>query len=319
VNETQSNLNLAAVLRLSAFSLMGITACATADCTIESNIRLQVLGSGGPEITDQRASSGYLIWRGDKAVVMVDAGSGTAFNFEKSGANITDLQAVLFTHFHVDHSVDFPTLIKASYFTDRKEDLRVLGPAGNARMPSATAYVESALGEQGSYRYLSNYVSEDGSAPYKVRVTDVPLSPRKKNTYMLDSGIQLSAVPVEHGPLPAVAWRVEMDGCSISFSGDMNNRYGTLARLAESSDLLVANNVIPQEASGAARFLHMPPSEIGLIASQAEVKQLVLSHRMQRTLGREMETVLEIRKLYSGPVYFANDLDQYESHHADEP
>lgn len=304
---------------LSCFALMSLTGCATADCILESGIRLQVLGSGGPEITDQRASSGYLIWRDDKAVIMVDAGSGAAFNFEKSGANLSDLEAVLFTHFHIDHSVDFPTLIKASYFGDRKEDLKVLGPAGNFRMPGAKDYVNAVLGEQGAYRYLSNYVTEDKRASYKVRATDVPLSPREKNTYTLDSGIQLSAVPVEHGPLPAVAWRVDMDGCAISFSGDMNNSYGTLAKLALGSDLLVANNVIPQEAMGAARFLHMPPSEIGLIASQAKVKQLVLSHRMERTLGREMETVVEIRKSYAGPVYFANDLDQYEVHPSDQP
>ncbi len=297
---------------LNCIALLGFCGTAVADCTVESGIRLQVLGSGGPEMTDQRASSGYLVWRGDKAVIMVDAGSGTAFNFEKSGADLADLQAVLFTHFHVDHSVDFSTLIKASYFSDRNEDLKVFGPGENAQMPGAREYVDNVLGEGGAYRYLNSYVNDEKSAPYKIQVADIPLAPHEKNTYKLSSDIRLTAVPVEHGPLPAVAWRVDIGGCSISFSGDMNNSFGTLVKLAKGSDLLVANNVIPQEASGAARFLHMPPSEIGLIADQAQVKQLVLSHRMQRTLGREMETVVEIRKSYSGPLYFANDLDQYE-------
>ena len=36
---------------------------------------------------------------------------------------------------------------------------------------------------------------------------------------------------------------------------------------------------------------------------------LVLSHRMLRTLGKEDQTVAEIKKHYSGPVTFANDLD----------
>jgi ribonuclease BN (tRNA processing enzyme) len=292
--------------------MLVVSGTAVADCAVESGIRLQVLGSGGPEMTDGRASSGYLVWRGDKAVVMVDAGSGTAFNFEKSGAGLADLQAVLFTHFHVDHSVDFPSLIKASYFGDRIEDLKVLGPSGNSRMPGAIEYVANVLGKNGAYRYLSNYVTADKTAPYKIQVVDVPLKPREESHYQLESDIRLAAVPVEHGPLPAVAWRVEIGDCSISFSGDMNNSFGTLAKLAKDSDMLVANNVIPQEAVGASRFLHMPPSEIGLIAARSKVKQLVLSHRMQRTLGREMETVAEIRKTYSGPLYFADDLDEYE-------
>jgi ribonuclease BN (tRNA processing enzyme) len=53
----------------------------------------------------------------------------------------------------------------------------------------------------------------------------------------------------------------------------------------------------------------MPPSVIGQIAEKAHVKHLVLSHRMLRTLGKEDQTRSEIKKRYSGPVEFANDLD----------
>jgi ribonuclease BN (tRNA processing enzyme) len=53
----------------------------------------------------------------------------------------------------------------------------------------------------------------------------------------------------------------------------------------------------------------MPPSVIGQIAGDAHVRELVLSHRMLRTLGKEDQTLSEIRKRYAGPVKFANDLD----------
>jgi ribonuclease BN (tRNA processing enzyme) len=66
---------------------------------------------------------------------------------------------------------------------------------------------------------------------------------------------------------------------------------------------------VPEAASGVERDLHMPPSVIGGIAQQAKVKQLVLSHRMLRTLGKEEETLAAIRQRYAGPVQFANDLD----------
>lgn len=288
--------------------LFGAPPLSAADC---AGISLQVLGSGGPEISDDRASSGYLVWQDNKAVVMVEAGSGTALNYELSGADLVDLQAVLFTHFHVDHSVDFPTLIKASYFTDRDVDLPAYGPDGNELVPSASEFVEIMLGKNGGYRYLNDYLATDEPDSYKITVTNVPLSPRAIQHYTLNPSIKLSAVPVQHGPIPAVAWRVDVDDCSLSFSGDMNNRFGTLAPMAKGSDFLVANNAIPEGATGAARFLHMPPSEIGKIASAAEIGKLILSHRMSRTLGREQSTEKEIRRYYSGPLEFANDLDRF--------
>ena len=92
----------------------------------------------------------------------------------------------------------------------------------------------------------------------------------------------------------------------------MSNRYQTLVKLAKNTDLLVSHNAIPEEAKGIARKLHMPPSEIGKIAKQANVKKLLLSHRMKRTLGNEDNTILEIKENYTGPIFFANDMDLFE-------
>jgi len=46
-------------------------------------------------------------------------------NFEYSGALFSDLPAVLFTHFHTDHSADFPGLVKGSYFRGRSEAVAI--------------------------------------------------------------------------------------------------------------------------------------------------------------------------------------------------
>ena len=56
----------------------------------------------------------------------------------------------------------------------------------------------------------------------------------------------------------------------------------------------------------------MPPSTIGRIAQAAQVDELVLSHRMLRTLGREAETRAAIAKSFSGEMRFADDLDCFE-------
>lgn len=296
-------------------SALGLTLLALAGSTqaacIDQNMRLQILGSGGPELDDNRASTSYLIWIDDKARVLVDAGGGSSSNFEKVGASVSDLQAVLFSHFHVDHSGDFSTYVKASFFTPRKENLPVYGPDGNDRMPSTTEFLDTLLGSEGAYRYLSSYIDVDTPGKFKFIPHNVPLDSIQTKKFQVNEFLSLTAIPVHHGPIAAVAWRVDMGHCSISFSGDMSNQTGNLSTLAMGSELLVAHNAIPENAQGIARNLHMPPSEIGKVATEAKVGQLLISHRMNRTSGIAQETAtrIEIEKAFGGPVLFANDLD----------
>ena len=77
---------------------------ATNSCDAQG-VAVQVLGSGGPEMGG-RASASYLVWVDGKARVLVDAGDGSALRFGESGPRVTDIDAVLFSHLHSDHSAD---------------------------------------------------------------------------------------------------------------------------------------------------------------------------------------------------------------------
>ncbi len=293
---------------LLTFLAFSSTTFAESNCA-HNNVKLQVLGSGGPELGDKRASSGYLIWINGKASVLIDAGAGSSLNFEKSSAKFEDLQAIVFSHFHVDHSADFPAYIKGSFFTSRHNDLPVFGPEGNALMPSTTEFVNKTLGDTGAFSYLQNFVNIDQFSSYHIQSHNVPLTPHKIQYYPLTDNLNLSAIPVHHGPIAAVAWRVNVFDCSITFSGDMNNQYKTLAKLANNTDILVMHNAIPESAKGVAANLHMKPSEMGEIANKANAKSVVISHRMLRTLGHEPETKQLMEKNYCGLINFADDLD----------
>src|SRR5579862_8616663 len=118
----------------------GISPVANAQTCGAQGIAVQVLGSGGPELQDKRASSSYLVWDDGRARVLVDAGGGSALRFGESGAQMTQLDVVLFSHFHIDHSGDFPALVFSSWFEDRTRALPVFGPPGNDFMPSTTEF-----------------------------------------------------------------------------------------------------------------------------------------------------------------------------------
>ncbi len=272
----------------------------------KQGIWVQVLGSGGPEIDDARASSGYLIWREGRARILIDMGGGSLLRFEQSGAQLNDLDVILLTHLHVDHSADLPYLIKASFFSGRDRDLPLYGPSGNSLMPATTEFVRDLFGPKGAFRYLSGYL--DGSEGYRLIAHDLQAKGKARQTVLTTADYRISAVPVHHGPIPALAYRIDIAGHAIVFSGDMNNDNHTLAGLATGADLLIAHHAIPEQADRVARNLHMPPSVIGEIAAQAGVKQLVLSHRMQRTLGHEQETARLIKAHYRGNLSFAEDL-----------
>jgi len=270
---------------------------------------VQVLGSGGPELQDKRASSSYLVWENGRARVLVDAGGGSALRFGESGAQMSHLDVILFTHFHVDHSADFSALIKSSWFEDRKRPLPIYGPEGNDFMPSTTEFVSDFFGEKhGAYRYLSELLVPGEGGSYQMQPHNVAGSANPVMVFR-SGDLAVYSVRVVHGAVPALAWRVELEGKRIVFSGDTNGEGEGLPRLAANADLFIAHNAVPEGAVGVERRLHMPPSVIGQIAGEARVKQLVLSHRMLRTLGKEDQTRSEIRKRFSGPVEFANDLD----------
>jgi len=280
-----------------------------ADTCRGHGVEVQVLGSGGPELEDKRASSSYLVWQDGRPRILIDSGGGSALRFGQAGAHVAQLDVVLFTHLHIDHSADFPALIKSSYFEEREPPLPVYGPPGNENFPSTTEFVADLFdSKRGAYRYLADFLAgKDGG--YSLQAHDVHLTAGEIQVVMSTRDLVLTATQVIHGGVPAIAWRVSIGGRTIVFSGDTNGDNGNLERLAIGANLFVAHNAIPEGEIGAARQLHMPPSVIGRIAKTAGVGRVVLSHRMLRTLGRESETRSVIARVYPGLVTFAEDLD----------
>ena len=299
---------LAGLTSLTPFTASAASADAAASCT-HTGVEVQVLGSGGPELADKRASSSYLVLQDGRPRVLVDSGGGSALQFGRAGAHVSQLDAIFFSHLHIDHTADFAALIKSSYFEERNRPLPVYGPNGNDSFPPTTEFVADLFdAKHGAYRYLAGFLSggEDG---YNLVTHDVTLGEHEVRAIYRSPDTVVLATKVIHGGVPALAWRVELGGKIAVFSGDTNGDNGNLEILAKGADVFVAHNAIPEGETGVVRELHMPPSVIGRIAGVAKVKSLVLSHRMLRSLGRETETRAKIAAAYSGPIAFAEDLD----------
>jgi len=267
-----------------------------------SKIELEILGSGGPEL-DGRASTSYILWVDNRARLIVDMGSGSMLRFEEAGAALEDLNAVVLTHLHIDHSVDLPSFVKAGFFSERSESLEIIAPHGNEYFPSIEEYLEALFGKNGAYRYMQDVLTPQSDSfeilPVAIESTKIVIKEYKN--------FRLKIINVNHGIVPALALAIEVDGKKIIISGDTNNENNNLDKIAKDADLFIAHHAIPQHAGRFAKNLHMTPSIIADVAQKADVKQVILTHRMKRTLNKESESLKIIKSIYRGRVIFAED------------
>lgn len=288
---------------------LGLLVSPAAQAACPAPLALQILGSGGPIAEGARAGSSAIVWLDNKAVLLVDAGSGAFLRYGEAGVRFEDHLAIAITHFHADHAADLDAILNSGGFSARTAELPVIGPSGSDRFPGMRNHLRALLDPQtGAFGYLAGYL--DGSEG-KAQLLPVEAAPDRSTVVFEDAAqqVRVTAIPVEHGVVPALAYLVEIRSKLIVFAGDQNAMSdGFVEALAgRRPDILVAHNVIP-EGEGQPRGLHRPPSSIGEMAAAIDPKLLVLSHNMQRALVRQSEGEAAIRVHYQGPMVVADDL-----------
>jgi len=299
---------------IALFCMLSVDALAResmTSCTGSEEPMLQVLGSGGPIADDGRASSGYLVWIDGRSRILVDAGGGVFLRFGEAGARFKELEHIAISHFHTDHSTDLVALLKSGYFSDRTRPLSISGPAAGGEYPGISDYLERLLQQDtGAYAYLGGYLN--GSAGL-VELTPVEVDPQRIEASKVyknqGTNIEIYALGVPHGPVPALAYRIKIGQQSIVFSGDQNGNSDAFIDFARGVDVLIMHMPVPENIGGVGRNLHAPPSVIGKIAAETGAAKLVLSHFMARSLENREENLQQIRSRYKGVLVSANDLD----------
>jgi len=275
----------------------------------DEGVWIQILGSGSLEFGNPRAAPSYLVWIDNRARLMIDAGAGAALRFDESGAAFTDLDALVLSHLHLEHTGDLANLLAASRDADRTGLFPLFGPAGEKGEKATRDYINRLIGSKGAFSELSDLLKFKSSAGYKVSVRDVPAVGRRRWSQFSSENLKLSAVPIHHGGTPSLAWRVDIGEQSVVFAGDLNNQKDTLSAFAANADALIISHVLPDHARGTDRETHVTPSQIGRIAEASNARFLILSSRSKRTFGIESASKAAIEKSFKGSLIFANDLE----------
>jgi len=278
-------------------SWMSAAGAATCD---SDGVWVQVIGAGKP------ASSGYIMWINGKARALIDAGSGSAINFKNSKARVADLDLVLFTHLHVNHTADLVTLVQSSLAEGRSSPLPIYGPARSKLMPSTVTFVRTLFDRKGGlYRYLGELVSPLGKTTYKLQPHDVPVKRNNTVEVYANERLRVSAAAVMRKPLPSLAWRLEAGGKSLVFSSDLDSEVNGLQTLARNADLLIVHNPSRIDTRDLWQLRYLSPDAVGRTANAANVKKLVLAHHN----AQDQRAIDAIKANYSGLSIIADELD----------
>ena len=301
-----------------SFLVLLVATCVLAHSTAWAQstapLELMVLGSGGPGATG-RASSCYLVLIDGIPRVLVDAGPGSFARLGEAKLSLADTDLVLLTHLHIDHAGELPGLFKARAVSGGDSIVfKVWGPAGTgprregAYFPSTSRFLDLLFGKTGAFAYLSDF-----AAPITLKAHDIEatVQPNAVPQVIFDEGgLVIKAIAGHHGDAPAVIYRIDHAGKSITFSGDIDAQgLSGLRAIAKGTDLLVFNSVVldPPASRPILYTLHTPPRTIGEIAQNAGVHGLLLSHISPAVEENHDAVLASIRRSYPGAVSFAAD------------
>ncbi|MCR9279898.1 MAG: hypothetical protein NXH85_18215 [Pseudomonadaceae bacterium] len=304
------------ILRFGIARIVALTICllawpafADSEHCGPSGVWIQILGAGSGELDDLEAGPSYLVWIDDHARLLVNAGPAALLRFEEAGADLADLDAVVFNQLGATYTVDFPAFLAGARGDDRRAELPVFGPPGSANHPGTQEWLERLIGASGAFPDLAGSLDRQSNTGFAVISEDVAAVGPKIWSGFANERFELSALSVNHGDKPALAWRINVDNEAIVFAGAFNNERNRVARFAANADTIVFHHAVPQSARGLDRDLHVLPSQIGKISEQAGLRFAILSHRSSRTRGVESLSRASIEENFKGDLIFANDLE----------
>src|SRR6202158_3493538 len=120
-------------------------------------LEVVVLGSGGPRPYG-RAGSSYLVLLGGRPRILVDAGPGAFLRIGELDLDLDNVDTVLLTHLHIDHSGDLAAFFNARALTsDGRIVYRVFGPDRAGLFPRTSRFVNLLVGQDGAFAYQKTF------------------------------------------------------------------------------------------------------------------------------------------------------------------
>jgi ribonuclease Z len=281
------------------------------------DLSVAFLGTGGAVPSARRNTASVLVARGGERLLF-DCGEGTQRQMQRS-LGLVQVDAIYFTHFHADHFLGLPGLLKTYDLTEREKPLTIYGPRGLRDLFQSMARVVGRVGyklelvelEAGEAVPLEDAEVRNFPVEHSVRAFGYTLVEEERpgrfdpeaakrlgvkegpDFAALQGGeaVQGSAGPVEPGDVMGES----RPGRSIALTGDTAPCRATVDA-AGGADLLVhVASFAEEEAQRAADTGHSTVGQAAAVAREADVKLLALVHISSRYhVGKVLEEAREV-------------------------
>jgi ribonuclease Z len=277
-----------------------------------TDLAFTFLGTGAPPVSLRRGGPAHLVEAGGISV-LIDCGSGVSQRLVAAGHTGARIDALIVTHEHSDHLVDFYQLVVSSWHQGRDRPWRVLAPA--PALANMRGQYEAFARERALRIAFEKRPDATGLEVVFEELHEGPVAG-------LDA-LQVKAFLVDHRPVePAFGLELSANGSRIVFSGD-TRLTPSLERAAQGCDLLVCEVFIDSQMPVVAgvrsaltvasvQSYHMTPAVVAGLALRSGAGALALTHLVPP--GADTAALAgEIRAGgYAGPLIIGEDLMRLE-------
>jgi ribonuclease Z len=276
------------------------------------DLEVTFLGTGASAPSARRSTAAVLIARGGDRLLF-DCGEGTQRQMQKS-LGLTQVDEIYLTHFHADHMLGLPGLLKTYDLTDREVPLRVFGPPGLkelftilrpllGRLHYPLELEELRPGERVDH---DEYAVESYEAAHNARASGWALVEdsrpgRFDPEAAKDAGVREGPdfarlqrgeeVKGSKGTVtPEQVMGESRPGRLVVITGDTAPSPSTVAAAADADLLIHDASFIEEDAQRAAETGHSTVGQAAAVAAEAHVKLLALVHISARYhVGKVLE------------------------------
>jgi len=295
------------------------------------DLAVTFLGTGGSVPSARRSTASVLVSRGGERLLF-DCGEGTQRQMQRS-LGLVQADEIYLTHFHADHVLGLPGLLKTYDLTDRRVPLKIYGP------PGLTELFQVFSPFLGRLKYALELIELSKTDPiphddYEIRPFEAAHSSRALGYALVEEERPgrfdpdaAAAAGVPEGPAYAALQRGESvegeagpvapdqvmgpsrAGRTIVLTGDSAPSPATVSAAADADLLIHDASFAEEEVQRAAETGHSTVGQAAAVAAEAHVKLLALVHISSRYhVGKVIEEAKEVFE----PTVAPKDFDVIE-------
>ena len=282
--------------------------------SLSQDIKVTLLGTGAPVPSIERFGPATLVEAGGQKFLF-DRGRGAAQRLWQLKIPLGQINMMLLTHLHSDHTVGIPDVWLTGWipvaYGSRKSSLQVRGPSGTKDM---MANLQKAYAWDIRTRNQEQNKADSGIL---VEATDI-----SEGVVFNNGGVKITAFLVDHADFidSALGYRIDYAGHSIVISGD--TRYcDNLIKFAKGADVIIhevaAANKESMQSSALIRQIlgfHTSPEDAGRVFAQVKPKLAIYSHIILLTNSPSVppptltDLIQRTATTYTGALQIGEDL-----------